>query len=192
MSQDTLENMEGISFNKLMLGAIAFLSIVAIIIALTYLTIYNKNQDAIAENDGYGSEDKRIPAETVINMDEFDITLLQYIPEGASQVAAMSENNPIADEDSVYILVEAEIVCQKDKCNGGEVYINLIDSEDELWTPLEDIVVEPSIADIELQQDEMVRGWLAFLIPVEAEIEYAKVWKAAGPVLFADLPSATQ
>lgn len=189
MSQDNQANNEGTSFKTLFIGGLLFLLFVSIIITLTYLAIYNKNQDAIAENDGFGSEDKPIAAQQTIKMDEFDVKLTHFSADANTSIMAMHENNPMAEDGSVYMLVEAELMCEKIKCNGGEVVIDLIDKDDELWEALESIFLEPNLAEIEAEKGDTIRGWVAFLVPIEAKIEYAKVWKAGGPILFAELPA---
>lgn len=190
MSQDNQLNSEGTSFRTIFIGGVLFLLVVGIIITFTYVSIYNKNQDAIAENDGFGSADKPIAAQKLIKMDEFDVQLTQFIPEANMLIQTMHVDNPTPEDDSVYMLVWAELTCQKTKCKGGEVVVNLVDDEDEQWPPLDDIFIDPNLAETEAGKGETISGWFAYLLPIEAEIKYVKVWEAGGPNLFAELPSA--
>lgn len=184
-----MDNNEGTKFSTIVMGGVAFLILVSIVIAVTFFAIYEKNQDAIAANDGYGAEDKWIPANTTLKMGNFDVTLSQFNPNANEAVQALNEGNPAAEDDSIYMLIWAELACEKSKCQGGEAAIYLIDKEeDEEWTSIE-VSLDPDFTELVATQGETIEGWVAFLIPIEANITHLKVVKAGGPVLFAELPT---
>lgn len=142
----------------------------AVIFGISYYFV--SDQEALyKQNNGYGSEDKPIPSDTVIIFDDYKLRLSRFIVPADRQVLEMSEENNELPDGQAYALLWVELTCTKedDTCSTSSPSITLFDEENNEYHPPTLVYLETPFAQQTVKRGERAEGWMAFV--------YADDWR---------------
>lgn len=133
------------------------------------------------KNNGYGSDEKPIPSDTVLVFDDYELRLSRLIVPADRQVLNMSDSNAALADGQAYALLWAELTCTKsadETCSTSQPSFTLIDEQNNEYTPPQIVYLETSFADQTLKSGEKAEGWMAFV--------YADDWRNVHLILVND------
>ncbi len=143
----------------------------AIIFGISYYFV--SDQEALYDqNNGYGSEEKPVPADTVLIFDDYQLQLSRLNVAADRQVLQMSEENKALPDGQGYALMWVSLTCTKsgsDTCSTSQPQISLIDEGGQDYNPPTLIYLETPFGQQTVQSGEMAEGWIAFV--------YADDWR---------------
>lgn len=153
--------------------------------------IQQQQDDAIADNNGFGTLENPIPPATAAHFQNFSIRPVEYVFDGATH-PELNTFRERAAAGSVYTMVWFSLTCTRtdgEECHGNDFQVWLIDEQGRTWEEAPPITVS-SQRDLDLMEaigGSAIRGWQIFEFPQGSTPQRIKL-QVGGVVLYTIMP----
>lgn len=179
--QNTLGNCGLWGCGGCFISAIIIVCIIwAVVFGISYYFVSDQ-KDLYSKNNGYGSEENPVPADTLLIFNDYELRLSKLNVAADRQVLQMSEENKELSDGQGYALLWVQLTCRKsgsETCSTSQPQFSLMDEDGKIYNPPTLIYLETPFAQQTVQSGETGEGWVAFV--------YADDWRNVDMVLVND------